>query len=165
MATEKKSLQELKILSLKVPVLSSKTVLTKEDLSLVIKAYFQECINENRPPTMSGLAMTLGTTRHELITAEHNNPEFQTILQLARQTIIEYVEELLIAGKPPQGLIFWLKNNDQWIDRTEVVKGTKTMAEVLKDLEMDGQLKNASNPLNNMQPQISKPKEPETKDA
>jgi hypothetical protein len=146
----KPSTQELKIQALKPYCPEEMTRVTPQDrdeLVAVLRYYFEECRKNNRLPTFTGIARNLGVTRHQLLSASHEDPQLRNIIQHAKQTVIEYVEEMLLAGRPPIGLIFWLKNNDNWIDKTEVSHNDKTMAEILRELETQGTLINASNPL------------------
>jgi hypothetical protein len=143
------SLEEVKKKSLILPVMLKPIITTKEELLVAIQDYFELCNSRGRYPTMTGLANSLGTTRHNLQTAIHDNAEFNEVLTIAKQTVIQNVEEELISpgGRASTGLIFWLKNNDEWIDKTEIVKGEKSMAEILKDLQKSGEVINGNNPL------------------
>lgn len=111
---------------------------TPETLKTTLLSYFKSCIAKELLPTMTGVAMLLNMTRRELITYYHSDPEIMRAVKTATQIVVEHVERLILSGRPPVGLIFWLKNNDDWVDRTEVVKHNKTMDEILKDLEDEG---------------------------
>lgn len=149
----KPTLAELKVQSLKPydpSTIFAPTPKSQEDLLNHLTAYFNSCRDHSKLPTMTGIARSLNVTRHQLLSTNHQDPVFAQILQHAKQTIVEYVEELLLSGRPPIGLIFWLKNNDNWIDKTEVAHNDKSMSEILQDLEKNGQILNANNPLNGL---------------
>ncbi len=147
------SVQEIKKLSLLPPNFEQKHISTRGELLAHIKAYFDYCITRDRIPTMTGLAKCLGITRRELLSAQTNDPDFNRVLELGKQTIVEHIEELMLTGRPPIGLIFWLKNNDDWIDKTTTEHQEKSIAQIMEDLEHQGRIINQSNPLN----QITQP--------
>lgn len=137
-------------MSLKVPDFDQKTPLSKDELYATCKAYFQEHITKNTIPSMTGLAKVLGVTRHELLSAKSNDSDIQRIISLSIQTVVEHVEQMLLSGRPPIGLIFWLKNNADWIDKTTTEHTEKSISEILSDLEREGKVINANNPLSKM---------------
>jgi len=48
-------------------------------------------------------------------------PEFKDLIEWARSIIIEQVESKLLEGDiQPNGLMFWLKNKADYVDKTEV---------------------------------------------
>lgn len=86
-----------------------------------IRAYFEFCENNQEVPTINGLATAVGLTRGEFMSKLKDiGSPFSRMLCLARQVISEYVEKMILTGKPPVGLIFWLKNHDDWVDKHEV---------------------------------------------
>lgn len=75
---------------------------------------------EPKCPTVSALAVALDTSRETLINYESREEYFDTIKK-AKQFIEACTEELLITGKvPAAGIIFNLKNNYGWKDKTEM---------------------------------------------
>ena len=72
-------------------------------------------------PTISGLALWLGTNRQTLINYGEREEFFDTIKK-AKATIEAFNEQMLFSGKNVTGVIFNLKNNFRWKDRL-VYKG------------------------------------------
>lgn len=71
-------------------------------------------------PTVSGLAYALDTTRRTLLDYESTDEYFHTIKR-AKQFIEAANEALLVnGGVVPSGVIFNLKNNWGWVDKSEV---------------------------------------------
>jgi hypothetical protein len=74
---------------------------------------------ESVTPTISGLAVHLDTSRETLLEYE-DRPEFVDTIKRAKQTIEAMTESLLVnGGAQPAGVIFNLKNNYGWRDKTE----------------------------------------------
>lgn len=75
-------------------------------------------------PTVSGMAVALGTTRRTLLDYEdekHNNPpDFAHTIKDAKQRIEAYAEQKLFGGAQVAGVIFNLKNNFKWSDKQEM---------------------------------------------
>ena len=155
------TLSEIQKLSLQLPNFAQKAITTFDinDLKALVTAYFTDCIKTQRLPTMTGLALALGTTRNDLLSAFNSDHEINHIISVAKQTVVQFVESLLLSGRPPVGLIFWLKNNDSWIDKNEIVHANKSMAEILDELEKSNTIINANNPLNQVinQPDVGNP--------
>jgi hypothetical protein len=91
---------------------------TKKKLQYLIDCYFERIKEENKAPTMTGLALALEIDRKTLVNYEKRDEFFHTI-KTARQRVEEYNEEKLISGTPATGLIFNLKNNFGWKDLTQ----------------------------------------------
>lgn len=70
------------------------------------------------PYTITGLAIALDTTRDLLIDYE-DKEEFSDTIKRAKEKIHNYVE-LRLFGANPAGIIFNLKNNYGWKDKSEV---------------------------------------------
>lgn len=68
-------------------------------------------------PTMSGLALALGMSRHSLVNYSERN-EFLSTVKEARQKVEAFLEQRL-QGSAAAGTIFNLKNNFGWKDKTE----------------------------------------------
>lgn len=92
----------------------------------------REVMTEQRPYTVLGLARALKTTRDTLIDYESgkyddrddtdpSGDRFSDAIKEAKARINEQVEERMLSGAAPgSASIFWLKNNAQWKDKTEV---------------------------------------------
>lgn len=107
----------------------------KED----IENFFNECKEENRVPTITGLAVYLDTTRLTLLDYENqiiktldNNikEEIANTIKKAKQRVqAEYEQALFDRGKTT-GAIFTLKNNFNWADKQEIVQTTNNKADL-----------------------------------
>jgi len=106
---------------------------TKEDLQEKIDAYFASCYSFNeetnreeciRPLTISGLAVELETSRQTLINY-WDSEEFIDTIKKAKQRIENWTEEQLYRNTQVTGVIFNLKNNYDWKDKSEVDNNTK----------------------------------------
>jgi len=93
---------------------------TVEELETLVDLYFVTRKAEDRPPTISGLALFLEMSR-ETLNSYKGMEKFSDVLKKAKARVIEFAEENLYAGKPT-GAIFALKNIDSenWRDRQEV---------------------------------------------
>ena len=112
-----------------------KTISSIEELINVISAYF-DIVNQNiTKPTFTGLALSLGITRQQLLDFPENNPYYPVVLK-AKQYIVDYVEQQLYEPKSSAGTAFWLKNNDGWVDKQEVsVTHHKTMKDIISEID------------------------------
>lgn len=90
-----------------------------EDMEEVINEYFKKCDSAEMPYTVSGLALALGMTRETLLRYEEKDI-FSDTIKRAKQKIEEYVETRLFVSGIATGVIFNLKNNFGWKDKTEV---------------------------------------------
>lgn len=98
--------------------------------------YFSECHYQLKVPTFTGLALKLGLSSKELKEMKKSNTPQGRALSLAIALIVDMVERELITSKAGHpGLIFWLKNIDDWVDKTEVVQTRKTMKDFLEELK------------------------------
>lgn len=107
---------------------------TVEELQEKIDAYFQACdsrmstvVLKNgslaaapnpRPYTITGLALALETTRDLLIDYAEKD-EFSDAIKNAKLKCQNFAEESLWTEKIAAGVIFNLKNNYGWRDKTE----------------------------------------------
>ncbi|KUM39005.1 terminase small subunit [Arthrobacter sp. EpRS71] len=92
----------------------------------------REVMTDQRPYTILGLARALKTSRETLLDyesgkyddrddADESGDTFSDAIKLAKSRINEQVEERMLSGAAPgSASIFWLKNNAQWKDRSEV---------------------------------------------
>lgn len=92
---------------------------TAEEMQVLIDAYFDECKEESRPLTISGLAYALDMTREGLIHYTAKEQFTDTILR-AKKKIEAFAEESLWTVKNSSGVMFSLKNNYKWKDKHEI---------------------------------------------
>lgn len=109
-----------------------------EEMQGKIDAYFDDCIKNERPYTITGLALALDTTR-DLLLDYQTKDEYSDTIKKAKLRCENYAEEFLFKGKNVVGSIFNLKNNYKWVDQ-QVIKNETTTAE-LSDEEMDKRIK------------------------
>lgn len=95
-----------------------------EHLQDLIKFYFQSCDENKKPYTITGLALALDTSRETLINYEKREEYFDTIKR-AKLRCQNYADERLFEAKQVAGVIFNLKNNYGWVDKTETDITTK----------------------------------------
>ena len=88
-----------------------------EELEEKIEAYFIECDTKEDPYTITGLALALDTTRRTLIDYE-NKDEYSHTIKKAKQKCENYAEKYLFNGKNTAGVIFNMKNNYGWVDKS-----------------------------------------------
>lgn len=125
---------------------------TVEELQEKINAYFESCDNRTtkimnskgkmievpdpRPYTITGLALALDTTRRTLLDYETiYGEEFSHTIKMAKQKIENFAEESLWQPKIATGVIFNLKNNYGWVDKTEVETSGETTVNNKIDLK------------------------------
>lgn len=90
---------------------------SEEEVQRIIDDYFANCFAEERPPTVTGLALALDMTRQGL--CDYGNKEqFADTIKKGKQRVELFLEERLYSGAPA-GVIFNLKNNYKWKDKTE----------------------------------------------
>ena len=88
---------------------------TAEELQEAIDAYF-ETLEEDEPPTLSGLAYALGFTSRQSLYDYEERDGFSYPIKRAVLGIERLYERQLINGKGnTAGVIFWLKNRG-WRD-------------------------------------------------
>ena len=98
---------------------------TPEELEYQIMGYIQD----EKKPTLAGLAYHLGIDRHTLYNYK-DRPEFFHIIKKATDYVEYKYEERLIYETNPTGVIFALKNMG-WKDKQEVDQKTEHSGEVL----------------------------------
>lgn len=86
---------------------------------------------EQQPYTITGLAVALETSREVLLDYQDMD-EFSDAIKKAKQKIHAYAEKYLFQGKNQAGVIFNLKNNWNWKDKTEVEADIKSGGEKLQ---------------------------------
>lgn len=91
---------------------------TPAALDKAVDSYFNECVINEKPFTITGLALALDTNRQTLL--EYNErPEYADTLKRARAKCENYAEERLFGSTQVTGAIFNLKNNYDWKDKLE----------------------------------------------
>lgn len=105
-----------------------------------IAAYFNKCFAINSIPTTSGLASVLNLTRKKLKELSNENTRIGVAIRKAYQAMSAFAEERLLEGKASQGIIFWLKNNDDYVDAHEVKHNNKTMGEIIDEMKSKGEI-------------------------
>lgn len=71
-----------------------------------------------QPPTFAGLARYLGfSSRAQLLSYKNDRDEaYEQVINDARLRLEDYLEQVLVTTKSPNGVIFSLKNNGGWED-------------------------------------------------
>lgn len=96
----------------------------KEELENAIEQYFLSCEDPekpgfySRPLTITSLAVYLDTSRETLLDYQEKD-EFSDTIKKAKQRIHAWTEEQLYRNTQVTGVIFNLKNNYGWKDKTE----------------------------------------------
>lgn len=121
-----------------------------EDLQKAIDGYFKDCDDKNKPYCITGLCLTLGTTRKTLLNYENCleidwlkrlDEEAKAIyvntIKRAKLICENYAENQLLdpaSKKSPIGSIFALKNYG-WQDRQEIITTNNNINISLEDEE------------------------------
>ena len=119
--------------------MSNNIKFTADDIEQKVEDYFNYCNENNKPFTMSGLALFLDCSRMTLYQYENELIKFNNISEEDKKRIIDtvkrakrmveaYQEEQLFLGKSPVGTIFSLKNNFNWKDTQEINNNTNISA-------------------------------------
>lgn len=100
-------------------------------------------ISQVKTPTVTGLALALNTSRQTLINYEDKDEFFDTIKKA--KDLIEHHWETLLQGNSVTGVIFNLKNNYSWKDKTEtdLTSGGKELKTALVEF-VNGNTENQS---------------------
>lgn len=139
---------------------------TVEELDVAIEEYFASCEEEvwqefeeedgsirwkpvinhkgeiqkyfKKAPTMSGLAVFIGVDRRTLLNYSKREPYFPTVSR-AKARIEAYSEEQLYnrAYKNHSGIMFSLRNNFDWVDKTEVRHEGGLPVQIVDDIGAD----------------------------
>ena len=98
----------------------------------IIDRYFSEIEKSDRPPTITGLALALDTSRKVLCQWAEREDELAAVITRAKSRVELYLEELLTMTRTPAGAIFALKNFG-WSDRQMLeVSGNLNIMERLR---------------------------------
>lgn len=95
--------------------LKFKTVKELEEKGM---AFFKLCEDEDIPPTITGLALHLDTTRETLMDYQARD-EFSDTVKKLKLICENFAEQRLFTARNPAGPIFALKNYG-WKDRHEI---------------------------------------------
>lgn len=110
-----------------------------EQLKKDIEEFFIECKEENRVPTITGLAVKLDTTRRTLLDYENQivktlddniKKEISHTIKKAKARIESEYEQALFDRGKTTGAIFTLKNNFNWADKQEIVQTSNNKADL-----------------------------------
>lgn len=93
-----------------------------ELISQKIERYFDSCNDDNEPISITGLALSLDTTR-ELLAEYERKPQFSATIKRAKARV-EHAYEKRLIKQGRSGDIFALKNFG-WHDRQEVESSGK----------------------------------------
>lgn len=130
-----------------------------EELQRKIDEYFESCYEESwyrvegvwkpeldrygevvkhrtKPFTISGLASFLGTTRRTLLDYEQRDDEFSHTIRASKEKIEAFVEESLWQPKIATGVMFNLKNNFAWEDKTSVQTSGETTHNIRNESDL-----------------------------
>ena len=114
---------------------------TEKTLIVRINDYFRICEDNDKPLTMSGLAVYLGTNRRRLLEMRHRNKKLAEIIERAKAAIEAYLEEMFFNKQmkySQNGLMFILKNNFGWQEvNTQIVEDKNTKVVVSLNLGDD----------------------------
>lgn len=89
----------------------------KYGLNYLVEVH-HKIMTEQKPYTITGLALALDTSRETLLDYE-DKAEFSDTIKKAKDRCHNYVENSLLTSNPT-GAIFNLKNNYGWKDKSEV---------------------------------------------
>src|SRR5690606_4306358 len=73
-----------------------------------------------KPPTITGLAVHLDTSRRTLLDYEDRDDELSHTIKTAKDRIESFAEEQLYTNPRTAGVIFNLVNNYKWVNKSEV---------------------------------------------
>lgn len=103
--------------------------ISEAKLQTKIDKYFEKS-KKSGMISFTGLALHLGITRKTLANYAKTD-RVGHLLDMAKLRCENLLEERMIQGVPPTGMIFTLKNNYGWVDKTEVdqnIKGTVSLS-------------------------------------
>lgn len=106
---------------------------TKEEMQEKINQYFEECKEEKRPITFTGLAYSIGLSRQSLLNYKERDEFFDTIKKAKDYVEMTLEERLIGTSGVATGIIFNLKNNYDWKDKQEIDADVKTEIRVELD--------------------------------
>lgn len=106
------------------------------ELQKLIDEYFEFCDLNNRPYTITGLALWLDMDRKGLLRYEKDyEDEFCHAITRAKERVQEFVECCLFRKGIAQGVIFNLKNNFGWEEKVDAT--VNNAVTIIDDLPSD----------------------------
>jgi len=99
-----------------------------KDLRIKLSEYFDGLLASGRTPTASGMSLTLGFPTQSSLRKEAGRDDEIGLVLTAALTYLETIrnEDLLSGGPATTGIMFDLKNNHDWKDKTETVIEERT---------------------------------------
>lgn len=102
-------------------------ILKDRDGELIFNKYGQPVIVNQRPPTVTGLALALGFSSRQALLNYQAKKEFNDTITRAKSRIEQYAEERLFDRDGSNGAKFSLSNNFKgWSEKQEVEVGSVT---------------------------------------
>lgn len=120
-------------------------ILKDRDGEPVFNKYGQPVIVNQRPPTVTGLALALGFSSRQALLNYQAKKEFNDTITRAKSRIEQYAEERLFDRDGTNGAKFSLSNNFKgWSEKQEVEVGSVTtektkLDDLIKQMRGDGQ--------------------------
>lgn len=109
-----------------------------EELNKLIDEYFLFCDQNQRPYTITGLALWLDMDRKGLLRYEKDyEDEFCHAITRAKERVQEFVECCLFKKGIAPGVIFNLKNNFGWEEKQNVDATVSNKVVIVDDLPSD----------------------------
>ena len=114
---------------------------TAEEAEKRIDEYFKQCEKKKKPFTVAGLTGAMGFLSRQTLLGydkaenhknipEEEQKKISDAIKKAKLKIEQYLEENLIDGRQVAGTIFNLKNNYNYIDRTDINHGGNIIFEI-----------------------------------
>lgn len=99
-----------------------------KDLRIRLSEYFDGLLASGRTPTASGMSLMLGFPTQRSLRKEAGRDDEIGLVLTAALTYLETIrnEDLLSGGPATTGIMFDLKNNHDWKDKTETVIEERT---------------------------------------
>ena len=119
-------------------------ILKDRDGEPVFNKYGQPVIVNQRPPTVTGLALALGFSSRQALLNYQAKKEFNDTITRAKSRIEQYAEERLFDRDGANGAKFSLSNNFKgWSEKQEVEVGSVTtektkLDDLIKQMRGDG---------------------------
>jgi len=111
------------------------SIKTPEEFAQLAEAFFADCEANEKPTTITGLALAVGLSSRQSLSLYENRPEFIDVVKKARARVEAAYEGRLWANNPT-GAIFALKNMG-WSDKRDVeLSGGVTIAATPLDLKL-----------------------------
>ena len=113
-----------------MPELTIFKTMSATKLSGKIDDYFAKMKKQKTVPSITGLALHLNCTRQNIVDYGKTD-EYADIISRAKLRCENVLEERMINGTPPTGIIFILKNNYGWQDKVKIdqtLTGTISLA-------------------------------------